>query len=145
MSLWSAACDAARTRGSAFSNSTSSATLQPSDPALVATGTIGLAAKGLIDFVNDDLRLKPLPLAEGLPTIVAVGPEGFGYHGLYKTPLVHTASKGVLVGDLMNIERVLQVWMVREPSGYGGALVFKVGSGPGRSGSTSALRWPSTT
>ncbi len=107
------------------------ATLQPSDPALVASGTVGLAAKGLIDFINDDLRLKPLPLAEGLPTIVAVGPEGFGYHGLYKTALVHTASKGVLVGDLMNIERVLHVWMGREPSGYGGALVFKVGSGPG--------------
>lgn len=107
------------------------ASLRPSDPALAAAGSVAVSVRGSVDLVNDDLTLNPLPLPAGFPTVVAVGPEGLKYHGLLKTPLTAKAAKGVLVGDLAAVERLLFVWTGREPGGYGGTARAQVGMGPG--------------
>jgi translocation and assembly module TamB len=107
------------------------AVLRPSDPRAAAAGAFGFAAKGALDLAGDDLTLAPLPLADGVPAVAAVAPEGLKYHGVFKTPFEKKAAKGAIVGELAAVEQALKVWTGREPAGYGGAFRFQVGAGPG--------------
>ncbi len=107
--------------------------VKPTDPKLVAAGTLAFAARGWFDLDGDDIALTPLPV----PSPIVLSPEGLKFHGLRKSPMAAQGGRAVLIGDLAAIERALWVWNGREPSGLGGAISAQLGMDPvGTTGKT---------